>query len=117
MEKRKLGRSGLAFSVLTFGCGAVGGLMTKGAAADRERAVARALEAGINHFDTAPLYGNGASEENLGRVLQALKPDVIVSTKVRLPAERNMGAVAASLETSLRRLKRDHVDLFQLHNA
>jgi L-galactose dehydrogenase/L-glyceraldehyde 3-phosphate reductase len=117
MEKRKLGRTGLSVSVLTFGCGAVGGLMTRGAPADQERAVAHAIEAGVNHFDTAPLYGNGASEENLGRVLAALKPDVIVSTKVRLPAERNMGAIAASLETSLRRLKRDHVHLFQLHNA
>jgi len=117
MEKRKFGRTGLSVSVLTFGCGAVGGLMTRGAPADQERAAARAIEAGVNHFDTAPLYGDGASEENLGRVLAALKPDVIVSTKVRLPAERNMGAIAASLETSLRRLKRDHVDLFQLHNA
>jgi aryl-alcohol dehydrogenase-like predicted oxidoreductase len=50
-------------------------------------------------------------------VLTALKPDVIVSTKVRLPAERNMAAIATSLETSLKRLRRDHVDLFQLHNA
>jgi len=116
MEKRKLGRTGLSVSVLTFGCGAVGGLMTRGAPADQERAVARAIEAGVNHFDTAPLYGDGASEENLGRVLAALKPNVIVSTKVRLPAERNIDAVATSLETSLKRLKRDHVDLFQLHN-
>src|SRR5215212_3249609 len=117
MEKRKLGRSGLSVSVLTFGCGAVGGLMTKGTAADQERAVARALEAGINHFDTAPLYGNGASEDNLGRVLASLKPDVIVSTKVRLPAERNAATIAASLDASLKRLRRDHVDLFQLHNT
>src|SRR5215470_1404725 len=117
MEKRKFGRTGLSVSVLTFGCGAVGGLMTRGAAADQERAAARAVEAGVNHFDTAALYGDGASEENLGRVLAALKPDVIVSTKMRLPAERNMDAIAASLETSLRRLKRDHVDLFQLHNT
>src|SRR4029077_18216124 len=117
MEQRKFGRSGLSVSLLTFGCGAVGGLMTRGAPADQERAVARALEAGVNHFDTAPLYGDGASETNLGRVLAALKPNVIVSTKVRLPAERNMGAIAASLETSLKRLWRDHVDLFQLHNA
>src|SRR4051794_13922711 len=117
MEKRKFGRTGLSVWVLTFGCGAVGGLMTRGAPADQERAVARAIEAGVNHFDTAPLYGNGASEENLGRVLAALKPNVIVSTKVRLPAERNTDAIAESLETSLRRLKRDHVDLFQLHNA
>src|SRR2546423_14004221 len=118
MHTRKLGRTGLDVSVLTFGCGAVGGLMTRGAPADQERAVARALEAGINHFDTAPSYGDGASEENLGRVLTALKPNVIVSTKVRLPAGRNVAAaVAASLDASLKRLKRDHVDVFQLHNV
>src|SRR5947208_9679544 len=119
MDKRRLGRTGLDVSVLTFGCGAVGGLMTRGRSADQERAVARALEAGVNLFDTAPSYGDGASEENLGRVLTALKPNVIVSTKVRLPAERpGIGAlIATSLDASLKRLKRDHVDVFQLHNV
>jgi L-galactose dehydrogenase/L-glyceraldehyde 3-phosphate reductase len=105
--------------VLTFGCGAVGGLMTRGAPADQERAVSRALEAGINHFDTAADYGKGASEENLGRVLAALKPDIILSTKARVPAERPdiAAAIASSLEASLTRLGRDHVDVFQLHNV
>ena len=120
MDRRTLGRTGLSVSVLTFGCGAVGGLMTRGTPADQERAVARALEAGINHFDTAPAYGDGASEENLGRVLAKLKPDVVVSTKVRLGGSdrgRIAEAVAASMEASLKRLGRDHVDLFQFHNA
>ena len=120
MDKRRLGRTGLSVSVLTFGCGAVGGLMTRGAPRDQERAVARALEAGIDHFDTAPAYGGGASEENLGRVLASLKPHVIVSTKVRLAAGdrgRIAEAVSASLEASLRRLGREQVDLFQFHNA
>ena len=119
MEKRKFGRTGLDISVLTFGCGAVGGLMTKGAPADQERAVARALEAGVNHFDTAPSYGDGASEQNVGRVLANLKPDIVLSTKVRVPAQRpDIGAaIAASLDASLKRLKRDRVDVFQLHNT
>ena len=69
MQKRQLGRTGLQVSLLTFGCGAVGGLMTKGDPKDQERAVARALELDINHFDTAPQYGQGASERNLGRTL------------------------------------------------
>ncbi len=119
MQTRPLGRTGLTVSVLGFGCGAVGGLMVRGAPADQERAVARAVEAGITYFDTAPLYGNGASETNLGRVLRALKPDVVVGTKVRLKDTDKSdiaGAVDASLEASLRRLGRDHVDLFQLHN-
>ncbi|HJU16422.1 MAG TPA: aldo/keto reductase [Stellaceae bacterium] len=119
MEKRVFGKSGLHLSVLGFGCGAVGGLMVKGDPADQERAVARALELGINYFDTAAMYGNGLSERNLGRVLKTLKPDVVVGTKTRIPdAERGRigAAVAASLEASLGRLQRDHVDLFQLHN-
>ncbi|HEY1300507.1 MAG TPA: aldo/keto reductase, partial [Stellaceae bacterium] len=65
MEMRTLGRTGIRVSALGFGCGAVGGLMVKGAAADQERAVARALELGINYFDTAAMYGNGESEKNL----------------------------------------------------
>ncbi len=120
MEKRKFGRTGLDVSLLGFGCGAVGGLMIKGAAADQERAVWRALELGINYFDTAQMYGNGESERNLGRVLKALKPDCYVGTKVRLPpTERGQigQAIAASLEASLQRMQRDSVDLFQFHNA
>jgi aryl-alcohol dehydrogenase-like predicted oxidoreductase len=119
METRTLGRTGLAVSVLGFGCGAVGGLMVRGNPADQERAVARALELGINYFDTAAMYGNGESERNLGRVLKSLKPDIFVGTKVRLPdGERSRvgAAVTASLEASLQRLQLGHVDLFQLHN-
>ena len=119
MQKRTLGRTGIEVSLLGFGCGAVGGLMVKGSAADQERAVARALELGINYFDTAAMYGNGESERNLGHVLKSLKPELTLGTKVRVPAaERgNIGAaVTASLEASLQRLQRDHVDLFQLHN-
>ena len=119
MQTRTLGRTGLEVSVLGFGCGAVGGLMVKGTAADQERAVARALELGINYFDTAAMYGNGESERNLGRVLKSLKPKLYLGTKVRVPAaeRRNIGAaVTASLEASLGRLQLDQVDLFQLHN-
>ncbi|MBI3637956.1 MAG: aldo/keto reductase [Candidatus Rokubacteria bacterium] len=119
MERRRFGKTGLDLSVLGFGCGAVGGLMVKGTAADQERGVARALQMGINYFDTAPSYGDGLSERNLGRVLGTLRPDVVVGTKVRLAdAERGhvAEAVAASLEASLRRLGRERVDLLQLHN-
>jgi aryl-alcohol dehydrogenase-like predicted oxidoreductase len=108
-------------SVLGFGCGAVGGLMVRGAPADQERTVAEALEAGINYFDTAPLYGNGESEKNLGRIFKALKPKgAIVGTKVRLRSSdlTNIGAaVAASLEASLARLGMERVDILHLHNT
>ncbi len=119
MERRRLGRTGVEVSRLGFGCGAVGGLMVKGGAAEQERAVARALELGIDYFDTAPSYGDGASERNLGRVVKALRAAVVVGTKFRLgPEDRGRidAAVAASLEASLRRLGMERVDLLQLHN-
>jgi aryl-alcohol dehydrogenase-like predicted oxidoreductase len=119
MERRKLGRTGLEVGVLGFGAGAVGGLMTKGAPADQERALARAVELGINYVDTAALYGNGESERTLGRVLKALKPDIVLGTKFRLKAadrSRVRQAIEQSVEESLKRLQRDSVDLLQLHN-
>jgi aryl-alcohol dehydrogenase-like predicted oxidoreductase len=119
MEQRRLGRSGLQVSVLGFGCGAVGGLMVRGDAADQQRAVGRALDAGITYFDTAADYGQGASERNLGRVLRALKADPVVGTKVRiLPGQRGaIGAtIAAAMDASLARLGHDQVHLYQLHN-
>ena len=120
MELRDFGRTGMRVSVFGFGCGAVGGLMVRGDAADQERTVARALAAGINYFDTAVQYGNGASETNLGRVWAKLKPNAYVGTKIRFTqAERGniAAAAAASLDRSLKRLGMDHVDVFHLHNA
>ncbi len=121
METRVYGRTGMKISILGFGCGAVGGLMVRGSQADQEKAVARALEVGINYFDTAVQYGLGVSETNLGRALRKLKPSgVFVGTKVRLPASdfsRITAAVMASLDGSLARLYMDHVDIFHLHNA
>ncbi len=121
MEMRVFGRTGMRLSVLGFGCGAVGGLMVRGDPPDQERTVARAIAAGVNYFDTAVQYGNGESENNLGRVLQKLKPaNLVVGTKVRLPRDdfgRIADAVVNSLEGSLARLRRDRVDIFHLHNA
>ena len=120
MEHRTFGRTGLQLSILGFGCGAVGGLMVRGAPADQERAVAQAVEAGINYFDTAAMYGNGESEKNLGRILNKLKPTVIVGTKVRIPSagfNRIAAAIAESLDASLKRMAREQVDIFHLHNA
>ncbi len=123
MEQRILGRTGLKVSVLGFGCGAVGGLMVNGAPADQERAVAWAIDQGINYFDTAAQYGDGKSETNTGRVLKALKAPrdkTIVGTKVRVaPAERGRigAAIAEAMDASLRRLGMDSVDIYHLHNA
>src|SRR5260370_12684908 len=114
MELRVFVHTGMQLSVLGFGCRAVGGLMVRGYPTDQERTVARAIAAGVNYFDTAVLYGNGESENNLGRVLQKLKPaGVIVGTKVRVPpgeAGRVAGAVTMSLEGSLPLLR-----LYRVH--
>src|SRR6201985_3720821 len=118
MEMRAFGRTGMQLSVLGFGCGAVGGFMVRGDPADQERTIARALDAGVNYFDTAVQYGDGESEKNLGRVLQKLKPaNAIVGTKVRVPPGefgRIGDVVTASLEASLARLRLDRVDIFHL---
>ena len=74
VKYRTLGRTGLEVSEIGFGCGNVGGLMIRGSEQEQIEAVSRALELGINYFDTAPLYGNGQSETNLGKVLTELMP-------------------------------------------
>ena len=123
MEYRVLGRTGLRVSQVGFGCGDVGGLMVRGEAADRVRAVAAAQSMGINYFDTAPRYGNGVSETNLGLALkdiqQGTQAEVHVGTKASLGPEDKMdvkAGVIRSVERSLKRLGRDSVDLIQLHN-
>lgn len=123
MEYRTLGKTGLKVSAVGFGCGAIGGLLVRGSYPDMRAAVARALELGVNYFDTASLYGNGQSEVNLGAVLRELGEvpggRAIVGTKVRLgpdAAGRIGAAVTASVEASLRRLGREQVDLIQFHN-
>jgi aryl-alcohol dehydrogenase-like predicted oxidoreductase len=119
MQQRTLGRTGLKLGILGFGCGNVGGLMVRGAPAEQERAVARALELGINYFDTAPSYGDGESEKTLGRVLRRHRSEIVLGTKFRIaPEERGRlaEAITASLDASLRRLGRDEIDLLQLHN-
>lgn len=120
VEYQLLGRTALRISRLGFGCGNIGGLMVRGSAADQERAAARAIDLGITYFDTAPMYGDGESETNLGRVLAILRPDIVLATKV--PADPRLrgrlgAAIAASAEMSLRRLRRERVDVLQLHTA
>jgi aryl-alcohol dehydrogenase-like predicted oxidoreductase len=119
VEQRALGRTGLHVSALGFGCGAVGGLFVRGTEAEQRQAFDEAVAAGITYFDTAPGYGNGLSETNLGRVLAATGAPVVVGTKVRLEVSDvadAAGAVRRSVEASLRRLQRERVDLIQLHN-
>ena len=119
MNYRPLGSTGLNVSEIGFGCGNVGGLMIRGEHGDQVKAVARAMELGINYFDTAPSYGDGQSETNLGRVLKELSADVYVGTKFRVTTHepgRIKGNVITSVEESLTRLQREQVDLMQMHN-
>ncbi len=119
MNYRTLGRTGLSVSEIGFGCGNVGGLMIRGEHADQVKAVARAMELGINYFDTASQYGAGQSETNLGRVLNELDAQVYVGTKYRLETEDAAdikGGVIRSVDASLARMAREQVDLIQLHN-
>jgi L-galactose dehydrogenase/L-glyceraldehyde 3-phosphate reductase len=124
MEQRTLGRTGLHVSAVGFGCGAIGGLLVKGEPAVQRRSVERAIDAGFRYFDTAPSYGDGRSEENLGRVLGELgarAADLVVGTKFRVEpglADDAAGiprAIRESAEASLRRLRRERVHLLQLH--
>jgi aryl-alcohol dehydrogenase-like predicted oxidoreductase len=119
MKCNNLGRTDLRVSRLGFGCGSIGGMLVRGEYPLIRQAVSRAIEMGINYFDTAPLYGNGQSEVNLGAVLRELKADVLVGTKVRLSgkdAGRVGEAIIRSVEESLRRMGRESIDLIQLHN-
>ncbi len=119
MKYNNLGRTDLRVSQLGFGCGSIGGILVRGEYPLMRQAVSRAIEKGINYFDTAPLYGNGQSEVNLGAVLRELKAEVLVGTKVRLSGKdvgRVAEAIPRSVEESLRRLGRETIDLIQLHN-
>jgi D-threo-aldose 1-dehydrogenase len=119
MRKSLLGRTGLEISEIAFGGGITGGILINAIESTRWAALQRAVAGGINWIDTAPLYGNGASEETIGRHLAVLSPRPHVSTKVRLERDDMAdieGAIERSLEQSLKRLQVEQVALLQLHN-
>lgn len=129
MEYRLLGGSGLKVSVLSFGTGTFGGtnefFKAWGQTQDAEakRLVDRCIDAGINLFDTADGYSDGASEEILGRALKDRPRDqVLISTKAYFPTgpgpnDRGTSRhhLRVALEASLRRLRTDFVDIYHLH--
>jgi aryl-alcohol dehydrogenase-like predicted oxidoreductase len=119
MQYGLLGRSGLNVSEIGLGCGVTGATFVQGDEAAQQALAERALELGINLFDTAPLYGDGRSEVALGRSLRALGATPYVTTKVGLtPADLEDPTVAVrrSLEQSLERLGLAAVDVLTLHN-
>jgi L-galactose dehydrogenase/L-glyceraldehyde 3-phosphate reductase len=122
MEYRRLGSTGLSVSALAFGAGPEPATMTSEDPDAQVAVVARAIERGINWFDTAAGYGQGKSEAALGAALRTLgaADRVYIATKVRLGEDQLgdvAGAVNASVQSSLRRLGVGRVTLLQLHNS
>ncbi len=119
MKYRPFGRTGVQVSEIVFGGGYVGGILLHADDDTRRAAIRRALDGGVNWIDTAPMYGDGKSEETLGWLLAEVDESPFLSTKVFLDSERLFdipGQIEKSLHASLRRLNRDSVDLLQLHN-
>jgi aryl-alcohol dehydrogenase-like predicted oxidoreductase len=120
MKKRNVGRSGLQVSLVGLGCNNFGGRIDLEAS---RKVVHKALDLGITLFDTADIYGNsGGSEEYLGQILGDRRKDIVLATKFGMPmdeAETQKGAsrryVMSAIEGSLRRLRTDWIDLYQLH--
>jgi aryl-alcohol dehydrogenase-like predicted oxidoreductase len=116
MKYQKLGNTDIDVSVIALGCWAFAGGMTWGNQDERDSlaTINTALDVGINFFDTAEGYGNGYSEELLGRALEGHRHDVVFASK---PSSSKMSkdGIIEACEASLKRLKTDYIDLYQLH--
>ena len=121
MEYRNLGKAGVKVSEIGVGCNQFGGKVD---AEGTKAIVHRALDLGISFFDTADVYGNrGKSEEYLGAALAGQWERVVLASKVRYKMGEGPNDIGASryhilngIEASLRRLKTDHIDLYQIHD-
>src|SRR6516162_947329 len=131
MDYVKLGRTGLDVSRICLGCMSYG-VSDRGnhlwtlSEEESRPFIKRALEAGINFFDTANVYSDGTSEEIVGRAMKDFvrRDDVVLATKVNgrmRPGPNGAGlsrkAIFAEIDSSLRRLGTDFVDLYQIHRA
>ena len=127
MEYRQLGRSGLKISTLTMGTMTFGGTgpfakVGQTDAAGARRQIDMCVEAGVNIIDTADIYSNGLSEEIVGEAVEGRRDDLLIATKARFsmgpgPNDRGLSRyhLVNACEASLRRLKTDRIDLYQLH--
>ncbi len=125
MKFRVLGKTGLRVSEVGFGAWAIGG-NSYGPTDDRVslQALTQALKCGVNFFDTADVYGNGHSEELLAKAFQGIRKEVLIATKggwnfyhsKERVQDLSHSYLREALGKSLRRLKTDYVDLYQLHN-
>jgi aryl-alcohol dehydrogenase-like predicted oxidoreductase len=128
MEYRQLGGSGLRVPVLSFGTATFGGgnefFKAWGSTQTDEarRLINICLDAGVNWFDTANVYSAGASEEILGKALEGIRNNVLISTKATFPLGDGINDYGSSrfnlvkaCEESLKRLNTDHIDVYHLH--
>jgi len=125
MRYRKLGRTGLTVSEIGFGCWGLGG-DSYGPTDDYVsiRSLRLAFELGVNFFDTADTYGNGHSEEVIGKALSDVRGQIILATKggtlphfgFEMPQDFSPEHLREAVEASLKRLKTDYIDLYQLHS-
>jgi len=119
MKKRRLGKSSIEVSIVGLGCNNFGILDIESS----RKVVDRAIERGITLFDTADIYGNrGGSEEQLGQILGARRKEIILATKFGMAmdddeskARGSRAYIMEAVEASLKRLKTDWIDLYQLH--
>ncbi len=127
MEYRQLGKSDLNVSVIGYGAWGIGGepfWSTEGEESSI-RSIEKAIDLGINFYDTAPVYGFGYSEELLGKALQSKRKDVIIATKCGLVWEKEelkairkratRASISEEIDLSLKRLRTDYIDLYQVH--
>jgi aryl-alcohol dehydrogenase (NADP+) len=127
MQYAELGSTGLKVSRLCLGCMSFGGPDAEGfewtrGYDDSKRIMDRAIDLGMNFFDTADVYSNGRSEEIVGRALEGRRNDVVIGTKVGLPTgdgpgDRGLGEahIRENLKKSLSHLRTDRIDLYQIH--
>jgi aryl-alcohol dehydrogenase-like predicted oxidoreductase len=128
MEHRQLGRSGLMVPVLSLGTGTFGGSNEffqkwgRTQAGEARRMVDVCLDHGLNFFDTADIYSEGASEEILGQAIKGRRDQVLIATKATFPSGKgpnDMGSsrhhLVRACEASLKRLGTDYIDLYFMH--
>ncbi len=123
MRYRRLGRTGLVVSEIGLGGGGIGHVWGETSDEAIAETIALAMREGINFYDVAPGYGNGAAERNLGRALleapERRGEHMLVATKVSL-TENDLADIPAAVERSINesaeRLRRERIDVFQLHN-
>ncbi|MDE1549078.1 aldo/keto reductase [Jeotgalibaca caeni] len=123
MKYNQLGNSGMAISELSFGTWAIGGDWGERNDEEALRALRHAIDQGVNFFDTADVYGNGHSEELLAQATKGKEDEIYIATKfirkgdINDPENYTEEKIRAYCEASLQRLKRDRIDLYQVHCA